>query len=113
MALSITDAQAVNVVDAVDAHIEDAFAAGVDAPSYPALLDAMTEYTSLSSSQKAGVKDVFRQVVAAIAKTLGITGPFAAGAFTTGQTVVISYMKADGVTTGTLTFTNGVLTAST
>lgn len=112
--LAISPAQKTTVVDAVDTHLQNAFAEGVEVlPSTP-VLDPMQFYaTRLTSPMQTQTKDTFRLVVAALIKVLGITGPLTAPAFQAGGlTTAITYKKSDGVTNGTLTFTNGILTGS-
>lgn len=111
--LSLTDIQKTGILDVLDTHLDNAEGEGISAPSYPTAVDPMTGYTDFTTAQKTALKSTWKHVVGALIKVLGITGAFAAGAFVTGQTVVISYRKSDGVSNGTLTFTNGILVSST
>lgn len=83
--LQITDAQKTAIVDAVDQHLDDAFREGVSAPSSPSALPEMELYSTLTvdpvtgKDMKLGVRVVFRQVIAAIAKVLNIKQPLPNG----------------------------------
>jgi hypothetical protein len=119
--LRITDAQKTGIIDPIDADLHAAFNEGVDTATVVTVLPMMTKYDTLTDqvapptdtrTGQQSVRDIFRQMMAAIIAVLGITGPFAAGAFVAGQSVTISYKKSDG-STGTMTFTNGILTANT
>lgn len=117
--LAITSNQKTTIIDAIDADLEATYAEGVEVPGSPAtpVLAAMDTYADpakITPAMKIAIKDYARQLVAALIKRLGITGPLQAPAFVSGGiTVTINYRKSDGVSNGTLTFTNGVLTAQT
>lgn len=106
--LLLTIAQSSNVITPIDEHLENALAEGVMAVTQE-IVPPMEKYATLETTQKTGVKNTFRQIVAALIKTLNITGQFAPGAFTSGLTTTVGFKKQDG-TNGVLTFTNGVLT---
>lgn len=105
--LAITDSQKTLILDAFRTYVELALAEGTDAPSFPGAVPPMAIYlTQLSVSDRAAIKDTWCQIVAALIKALGVDAPIG------GLDASISYIKGDGISVGTLTFTNGILTAS-
>ncbi|WNM70155.1 hypothetical protein [Myxococcus phage Mx1] len=108
MALPISDTQAAQLIGPIDADLEAAFLEGV-AASAP-VLDPLPSYSQLTMEQRATVRDVFRQVVAALVKRLNVQKPLPTPV---AGTVTINYRKSDGITNGTMTFTDGILTGHT
>jgi hypothetical protein len=72
--LSITDLQKTSILDAVDSALQDAFAEGTKGtPSNVTHLPEMYGYASiLTADQQLAVKVAFKQVIAALIKTLEI-----------------------------------------
>lgn len=121
MPLNITDEQRTTIIEPIDTELQSAFDGGVASPGDATTLPRMTMYEDMTEAisptdprtGQQATKDIFRSLVAAMLTAMGIKRPFAAGAFVTGQTVTIGYRKADGVTIGSLTFTDGILTDNT
>ena len=63
----------------------------------------LPKYDTLKSEIQTVVKDSFKISLAALMHSMGLPG----------LTTTIDYRKSDGSTNGTLTFVNGILTAST
>lgn len=113
--LQITDAQK-TFVDAADTHLHNAFLEGTAAPSSPTALPPMELYDTLSEADpipgqpgqtrdlKAGVRLVFRQVLAAVAKALNIKRPLPDG-----FTGAIAVLGQDGITPKTITVEDGFI----
>ncbi len=97
--LTITSGQK-TFLDNIDGDLEKAFAEGVQVSPTTAYLDPTPRYATLPAAHKTAVKNSFRQVVAALLVRYA------------GLTTTVNYTKAGGGS-GTLTFTNGILTGST
>lgn len=86
-----------------DANLQEAFLEGTEAPGQPDLLPLMEKFDSLPADVQKTVRDTFTAPLAAFMQAMGLPG----------LTTTINYRKSDGTTNGVLTFTNGILTAST
>lgn len=117
--LRISDNQKSLIITAIDAHLENAFLNGVDTESTATVLEEMDKYDELSTtpvapatrSERAQVKDVFRQIVAAVVKVLEIDRPLPATKFS--GTVALRKLTDVTGTDGSLTVVDGIITAYT
>lgn len=100
--LNLTDLQVSSLIGTpLDTAMRNALGSGVTAPSYPNIFAPMKGFSDFKEPIKAEVIDTFRSILASfVAAQAGIT-------------TTVSYIKPDLVTTGVLTFTNGILTSST
>ena len=99
------------VLNAFKAALEDAFASGVESPPATPILDPFTGYTSTVMTKngdelKTKMKGIFESVLSAFIKIQPVPPVPVAGV------VTINYMH-NPTGTGTLTFTDGILTGHT
>lgn len=100
MPLTFTDLQVSNFFSPLDTALNTVFTDGAQSPSFPSLLAGMPKYPTFTSKIQQETRDTFRQVFAAWLTT------------TQGITTTVNYLKNPSGS-GTLTFVNGILTAST
>jgi len=101
-ALVIAPGLNTSLISPMDADLEDGFASGVSNGT-TLVLPAVQGYSGLTAASpypRTIIKETYRIIVAAIFKRLA------------GLTTTVQFKKPDG-STGTLTFTNGVLTVVT
>lgn len=105
MAALILTAPQVALLTTIQSNLTDALTDGINGPgSPPPVIDPLDGFAKVKSADKvAGVKAIATGF-AAYMVAAGVGG---------GLTTVINYAKAAGGGDGTLTFTNGVLTAAT
>lgn len=100
--LSLTSGQ-VTQLSTTDTNLQKAFAEGTTGPGPVDVLSAIDKYSSLDATYQQITKDTFKMALAAFMASMGLPG----------ITTTVNYRKSDGVTNGTLTFVNGILTSST
>lgn len=108
-----------SVLTSLETKLEDAFKDGIESPAATAYIEAMDRYDSatMTKDNEAGkklIKNTFLAVVAAMLSTPGLKEAFQATPSTppvSGE-VTVTYARTDGGS-GTLTFTDGVLTGHT
>lgn len=105
--LLITDDQKVNIIDALDVHLKNAFTDGVEAPSTPNVLPPFNGFSSLPTAAQQPAVDSFRLVAAAFAQVLssgGGGGPTTLTGDVTGSgTGTVATTLANVVSAGTAT----------
>jgi hypothetical protein len=105
MALILNPAQ-VTVIESVAADIQEALLNGVDDGSADVIVPPMQDYNLVQSGFQTQVVDSYRAPLAALLVALGL--PAAVGL---SVTIPLAKLTLLG-TAGSLTFTNGVLTAA-
>jgi hypothetical protein len=112
--LQVSNTQHTQILVPVDTHLENAFAEGVEYESSPGVyspsLNKTDKYTDLANSDRSLVKDSFRQIIAAILKVLNIDKPLPPVRFT--GTISLAKLTSGG-TNGSITVTDGIITAYT
>lgn len=86
-----------------DSNLQQAFADGTQGPGPTDVLSPINGYQRLSTDLQKLTRDTFKMTLAAFMVAMGLPG----------LTTTVNYRKSDGVSNGTLTFTNGILTSST
>lgn len=100
-ALDITASQQV-VIDATDQYVEDAFLEGVSQGA-SLVIPGLKDYDKVKTADRPLVRRSFRSAMAALLKAMG---------WGSGLTTTVTLAKiTGGGTDGSLTFTNGILTA--
>lgn len=107
--LTITTGQAA-IITATDPYLDQAFQNGVQDNLNNLILNPMLDYDKLSNTNKTSVRNIFESAIAALIKALNIPGIWPATRFT--GTVTIAKITGGG-SNGSLTFTDGILTART
>lgn len=97
MPLALTAGQQASLTT-IDSNMQSAFSDGTTPP----VLAPIDGYAKLDADMQKLTKDTFKLALAAYMAAMGMPG----------LTTVINYTKQD-MSPGTLTFTNGILTAST
>ena len=104
--LVITDPQAA-IILATDPYEDTAFLSGVVDPGATIIVQPMQNYNLLTGPQAVTVRQIFNDCLAAFTKAMNLTA-----ALPTGLTTTVTLAKlTGGGSNGSLTFTDGILTA--
>lgn len=110
--LTVTANQHSQILEALNASMDDAFGEGIQISPTTPYLDAVVGYlTKLKSKERKGFKDTFKQVFATLVTTMNWDRP---GVGTPAAPVVVPLVKlTGGGANGSLTIIGGLIVAKT